>query len=62
MSSGAELSSIHTALEGLTQRISGFADSLAGTDRDDIASALYEVERSLSTAQRRLEKIVAAIL
>lgn len=62
MSSGAELSSINTALEGLTQRISGFADSLAGTERDDLATGLYEVERSLSTAQRRLEKIVAALV
>jgi hypothetical protein len=62
MSSGAELSSIHTALEGLTQRISGFADSLAGTERDDLAAALYEVERSLGTAQRRLAKIVDALV
>jgi hypothetical protein len=62
MSSGPELSSIHTALEGLTQRITGFADTLAGTERDDLAAALYEVERSLSTAQRRLGKIVDAIL
>jgi hypothetical protein len=62
MSSGAELSSIHTALEGLTARISGYADSLAGTDRDDLAAALYEVERSLSTAQRRLSKVVDALV
>lgn len=58
MSSGAELSSIHTALGGLATRITGFADSLAGTERDDLAAALYEVERSLSTAHRRLGKIV----
>ena len=62
MSSGAELSSIHTALESLTLRISGFADSLAGTERDDLAAALYEVERSLGTATRRLERIVAALV
>jgi hypothetical protein len=62
MSSGAELSSIHTALEGLTSRISGLADGLAGTDRDDLAAALYEVERSLNAAQRRLGKVVDALV
>jgi hypothetical protein len=62
MPSGAELSSIHTALEGLTARISGFADSLAGTERDDLASALYEVERSLTTANRRLSKVVDSLV
>jgi len=62
MSSGAELSSIHTALEGLTQRISGFADTLAGTEREDLAAALYEVERSLANAQRRLGKVVDALV
>ena len=34
------------------------ADSLAGTERDDQASALFEVERSLLTAGRRLSEVV----
>ncbi|MEA3018841.1 MAG: hypothetical protein QOI47_365 [Actinomycetota bacterium] len=58
MSAGPELSSINTALSTLTDRITGMAESLAGTQRDDLAAALYEVERSLRNAQRRLDKVV----
>jgi hypothetical protein len=62
MSAGPELSSINSALEVLTDRISGLAESLSGTERDDQAGALFEVERSLQTARRRLEKVVSALL
>jgi hypothetical protein len=62
MSAGPELSSINTALEALTRRISGLADSMAGTERDDLASALFEVERSLQAAQRRLGKLVDSLV
>ena len=62
MSAGPELSSINTALAGLTERIGGMAESLAGTQRDDVAGALFEVERSLQTAQRRLSEVVDALL
>jgi hypothetical protein len=62
MSAGAELSSISTALDGLTKRIAETAEHLAGTERDDIAGALFEVERSLVAAGRRLEKAVSALL
>ena len=62
MSAGPELSSINTALEGLTERISGIADSLSGTDRDDLAAVLYEVERSLLTAHRRLAQLVSSLV
>ena len=58
MSAGAELSSINTGLETLTKRISDIAESLSGTQRDDVASALFEVERSLETAQRRLGQVM----
>ena len=62
MSAGPELSSINTALEGLTERISGIANSMAGTERDDLAASLYEVERSLQAAQRRLGKLVSSLV
>ena len=62
MTSGPELSSITTALEELGSRISKMADQLAGTERDDLAAALFEVERSLQAAQRRLETVVSALL
>ena len=58
MSAGAELSSIHTDLDSLARRISGLAESMSGTERDDVSAALYEVERSLAGARRRLGKIV----
>lgn len=62
MSAGAELSSISTALDGLTKRIAENAEAFSGTERDDLAGALFEVERGLQAAQRRLEKIVRALL
>jgi len=34
------------------------AEQLSGTDRDDLAVVLFEVERSLHTASRRLGKVV----
>ena len=61
MSAGAQLSSVSTALSEMTQRVTDIADSLSGTDRDDVATVLYEVERSLATATRRLEKAVDAL-
>ena len=54
----AELSSMSTALDELAARLGGMADDLAGSQRDDVAVALFEVERSLRHAQRRLAKVV----
>ena len=51
---GAELSSLTTALDELTGRVAAIAEPLAGTDDDALASALFEVERSLREAVRRL--------
>lgn len=47
-----------TALAELGSRIGRLGDELAGTDRDDLSNALYEVERSLTAAQRRLTKVI----
>ena len=62
MSAGPELSSINTALETLTERISGIAESMAGTERESVAAELYEVERSLQAAQRRLGQLVSSLV
>lgn len=62
MSAGPELSSISTALNTLTDRITGMAESMSGTERDDLAMALFEVERSLVAAQRRLDSVVGQLL
>ena len=58
MSLGPELSSMTTALSDLATRLARLADELQGTDRNDVAIALYEVERSLGAAHRRLQKVV----
>ncbi len=49
-----ELSSIATALEDLTKRVTAIAESLAHTQADWVAQDLFAVERSLGAAQRRL--------
>jgi hypothetical protein len=54
--SNAELSSLATALEELTKRVTSLADGLAG-QQQDLAVELFEVERSLNGAQRRLRKV-----
>jgi hypothetical protein len=51
---GPELSSLATALEDLTKRITAIADSLANTQSDWAAQDLFAVERSLRAGHRRL--------
>jgi hypothetical protein len=58
MSIGPQLSSVHSSLTELTRRVVELADAQSGTDRDDLATVLYEIERSLNTASRRLERLV----
>jgi hypothetical protein len=58
MSIRPELSSMSTALAELSGRLGRLGDELSGTERTDLSLALYEVERSLATAQRRLTKVI----
>ncbi|MDP9404241.1 MAG: hypothetical protein M3P85_13150 [Actinomycetota bacterium] len=55
----AELSSIATALEELSKRVTAIAESCAGARRDDLAAELYRVERALGTASRTLARVVS---
>ena len=57
--STAELSSLATALDELSRRVTTLAEGLAG-QREDMAVELFEVERSLNGARRRLRKVVKA--
>ena len=50
-----------TALAELAARVGGMANQLDGGERSDVALALFEVERSLGAAQRRLEKVVSGL-
>jgi hypothetical protein len=61
MNAAAELSSLATSLEELVRRVTGIADSMVGTDKDNVAMSLYEVERSLGEAGRRLARLVDAL-
>jgi hypothetical protein len=61
MHEGPELSSIGSALGELTDRVTAIAETMTGTEREDVATALYEVERSLSTGRRRLEEVLRSL-
>ena len=52
-----ELSSVSTALDELTKRLSAMADASVDAEQD-ISVELFEIERSLRGAQRRLQKLV----
>jgi hypothetical protein len=54
----AELSALATSLDDLTARITAVADRYQGSARRDVADGLYEVERSLLTAARKLDRVV----
>jgi hypothetical protein len=56
MVSQAELSSLQTVIRELSERITAAADELVGTSDENVAIDLYEVERSLRIAQRRIIK------
>ncbi len=57
----AHLSSLSTALDELTERVTALADELSGSPRDDVAADLYEVERNLQAAARRLRALVGKV-
>jgi len=58
MTTRAELSSVATGLHELAGRISAIADGLAGDERDVVGPGLFEVERALRSAERRLYRIL----
>ncbi len=54
----AELHSIGTVLDDMQLRVVEVADRWRELERDDVAGDLYEVERSLRNAQRRIRRAV----
>ena len=54
----AELSSLTTSLEELVQRITALAEEASAAKRDDVAGELFEVERTLQSASRRLTRLL----
>ena len=58
MSDAAELSSITTVLADLQTRVVEVADRWREIEREDVAGDLYDVERSIRNAQRRIRRAV----
>jgi len=54
----SQLSSAATTLDDLTARLAEVADAYRETSREDITLDLDEVERSLRSATRRLNRLV----
>ncbi len=54
----AELSSASTTLVDLAERIEHLADGLRARHEDALASDLFEVERTMRVAVRRLEGVL----
>ncbi|MDQ2728024.1 MAG: hypothetical protein M3Y91_09225 [Actinomycetota bacterium] len=59
MSNHAELSALATSLSDLVERLAQIADGLTGAERDRLGQDLFEVERTLTTARRRLDRALA---
>jgi len=57
---GAELSSLTTALADLAGRITAMAESSGDDQSAPLSMELFEVERSLGEALRRLERLTAS--
>jgi Mg2+ and Co2+ transporter CorA len=54
----AQLSSLSTALDDLSKRVTELADQFKASPREDVAADLYEVERHLVAAGRRLRAVL----
>jgi len=57
----AELSSITSVLEDLQARVVIVADRWREIERDDVAGDLYDVDRSLRNAQRRMRRAMISL-
>jgi hypothetical protein len=58
MPTRAELSSLSTGLHELVSRITEMADRLDGEEREQVGTDLFEVERTLRSAERRLNRLL----
>jgi hypothetical protein len=57
----AHLSSLSSSLRELTERVTALAEGLQGSPRANVAADLFDVERSLKAASRRLAALVAKL-
>lgn len=61
MANPAELSSLVTALDDLTRRVTVHAESADASKDEESARELFAVERALSGATRRLARLTATL-
>lgn len=57
----AELSSLATALDELTRRLTVHAEAADSSKDEETARELFAIERSLSTANRRLARLALGL-
>jgi hypothetical protein len=62
MSLKADLLSLSSTLDQMIERLEGAAGEVRGTDRDDMLGAIYDIERHLRAANRRLNRSIEADL
>lgn len=58
MTARAELSSVATRLHELVGRVEEIANRLGADEKDDVGPELFEVERTLRSAERRLNRVM----
>lgn len=57
----ADLTSVMSTLDQVLERLDEAANEVKGTKDDDLASDIYEVERHLRQAARRLTRTLATL-
>ncbi|HEV3280564.1 MAG TPA: hypothetical protein VG032_03075 [Acidimicrobiales bacterium] len=60
-SASAELSSLATALDELTRRVTAHAEAANAAKQDDTARELFAIERALTSANRRLARLAKTL-
>jgi hypothetical protein len=61
MTRPAELSSLSTALDELTNRVTAHAETADAAKDEETARELFAIERALSGANRRLARLAATL-
>lgn len=61
-STAAELAAITDHVAQYRARVAALAEPYSSTDRDDVATAIYEAERQLRNAERTLQRALRSIV
>ena len=56
MSLEADLLSLSSTLDQMIERLEAVAEEVRGTERDELLGGIYDVERHLRSANRRLNR------